>query len=75
MKDTKKSMPVKSWTLPEIDEKWLDYNTKMCFKYIRNGVICVSDTKPDTSEPITGLQMCKYKQVVSFPKFLRRSDG
>ena len=69
----KRKKPIKKYTLAEIDEAWTEYRLGFCFKYLINGEWKHSTLKPE-SEPnrtITKMARCRYREVMSFPDFLR----
>ena len=70
MKDTKKYTP------DEIQSAWINYQESWCFRYLKAGKQYISEAKPETSkEAVTKLERVRYRDVMSFPKFLKVKHG
>ena len=58
------------YTLPQIKERWEDYQKAKAWRVLRGGKWRVYKKAPDTTDGATRAEMIKLKDHISFPKFI-----
>ena len=65
----------KVYTLPQIKERWEDYQKAKAWRVLRDGKWKVYLKHPNTTDGATKAEMILLKDKISFPKFLEMFDA